>query len=65
MKTLKEKTTKKEFIEVLYEGLKESYPDCKSSINEQTDIILNKKTPTNIIGMLIQDDVKKWRNMKE
>ena len=51
---------KEEFIDTLYEGLKESYPNCKETIRENIDEFEKGNTPQNIIWMWIEDDVRKW-----
>jgi len=52
--------TEEEFIEILYKGLKQSYPDCKESIKEEFNNIKNSKSSQNIIKMWIEKDVQKY-----
>jgi len=52
--------TEQEFIEILYKGLRQSYPDCKESIKEEFENIKNNKPSQNIIRMWIEEDVEKY-----
>lgn len=52
--------SEEEFIELLYKGLKQSYPDCKESIKEEFENIKNNKPSQNIIRMWIEEDVEKY-----
>ena len=56
--------TKKDFIEILYEGLKESYPDCEDTIKEQFELIEQGKETTNIIGMWIKEEIENYLKNK-
>lgn len=56
--------SEKEFLDALYEGLKESYPDCQDMIKEQFDLIKSGKKPTNVIGMFIDEDVTRFLKRK-
>jgi len=52
--------TETEFIELLYKGLKQSYPNCKESIKEEFENIKNNQSSQNIIRMWIEEDVEKY-----
>lgn len=52
--------TKEQFINVLYKGLKKSYPDCKETIKESIEQFEKGEEPENIIWMWIEEDVKKY-----
>lgn len=57
-------TNEEKFVDALYEGLKDSYPDCKESIIEQIKIIKKDNPPTNVIGMFINGGVRRFYHMK-
>ncbi len=53
------------FIHALIDGLKESYPSVtKEIIEEQISKIKNGMLPSNVIGLWILDDVKKFYKLK-
>lgn len=56
-------TIEKEFVDSLYRSLKDSYPESRDEVKKQFDLIMDGKKPTNILGMMIEDDVIKYKEL--